>query len=341
MFNELRAKNELNQLMANSILTKISAPIKNELKLFQQEFTSALNSDVKLINTVSKYIIQRRGKRFRPILTILSAHLCGTPNQNTYRAAAVMELLHIATLIHDDIVDDAQYRRGWPSINKVWKNKISLLMGDYVLSKSLIYMVKMKNFKILETIGRTAEDLSSGELLQVEKSINKKMTEEVYFKMIEKKTASLIATSCEFGAITASDNETEHHALRSFGLNLGIAFQIKDDLFDLLGSKSETGKDIAADVISNMLTLPIVYSMNNSDKTTVRKINRLLRKIKQRKTDISELKQIIEKSSGFEYARNQIEQFSKNAKEAIKNFPDSIYKQQLSALVEYNGRRTK
>lgn len=327
--------------MAHSILKTITAPIKDDLDKFDIEFKSALRSDVKLINTVSKYIIQRRGKRFRPILTILSAHICGKPMKNTYRAASVMELLHIATLIHDDIVDDAEYRRGWPSLNRVWKNKISLLMGDYVLSKSLIYMVKMKNFKVLDSIARTAEDLSSGELLQIEKSISKRMDEKVYYQMIEKKTASLIATACELGAITASENEADHVALKTFGKNLGIAFQIKDDLFDLLGSQSETGKDLAQDVISNMITLPIVYSMNTADKQTVRKIKNLLRKVKKNKKVTNELKQIIESTGGFDYAKNKISEFSVKALDAISKYPDTIYKQNLIDLVNYNGNRNK
>jgi octaprenyl-diphosphate synthase len=327
--------------MANSILKEITKPIKDDLDKFQIEFESALHSDVKLINTVSKYIIQRRGKRFRPILTILSARICGKPTENTYRAASVMELLHIATLIHDDIVDDAQYRRRWPSLNRVWKNKISLLMGDYVLSKSLIYMVKMKNFKVLESIGRTAEDLSSGELLQIEKSISKHMDENVYYKMIEKKTASLIATACELGAITASENEANHTALKLFGKNLGIAFQIKDDLFDLLGNQSETGKDLAQDVISNMITLPIVYSMNTADKQTVKQIGRLLRNVKKNKKVTNELKQIIESTGGFDYAKKKISDFSENALDAINTYPDTIYKQKLIDLVNYNGSRNE
>jgi len=327
--------------MANSILKEITKPIKDDLVKFQIEFESALQSDVKLINTVSKYIIQRRGKRFRPILTILAAHICGIPTENTYRAAAVMELLHIATLIHDDIVDDAEYRRSWPSINRVWKNKISLLMGDYVLSKSLIYMVKMKNFKVLDSIGRTAEDLSSGELLQIEKSINKRMDEKVYYKMIEKKTASLISTACELGAITVSDIEENHQALKIFGNNLGIAFQIKDDLFDLLGNQMETGKDLAQDVISNMITLPIVYSMNTADKQTVRQIGRLLRKVKKEKNVTKELKSIIETTGGFDYAKSKINEFSEKALLAIDKYPDTVYKQKLIDLVNYNGNRKK
>ena len=327
--------------MAKSILKEISVSIKDELNQFDIEFNSALQSDVKLINTVSKYIIQKRGKRFRPILTILSAHICGKPTENTYRAAAVMELLHIATLIHDDIVDEAEYRRGWPSINRVWKNKISLLMGDYVLSKSLIYMIKMKNFKVLDSIGRTAEDLSSGELLQIEKSINKHMSEDVYYKMIEKKTASLIATACEMGSITTSEDETDHKALKEFGTNLGIAFQIKDDLFDLLGEQSETGKDLAQDVISNMITLPIVHSLNTADKQTVRQIKSLLRKVKKSKKVTGELKDIIESTGGFDYAKSKIAEFSKKALDAISEYPDTIYKQNLVDLVNYNGNRKK
>ncbi|MEE8341616.1 MAG: polyprenyl synthetase family protein [Candidatus Neomarinimicrobiota bacterium] len=327
--------------MAHSILKEITKPIKSDLDKFQIEFEAALHSDVKLINTVSKFIIQRRGKRFRPILTILSAHICGKPTDNTYSAASVMELLHIATLIHDDIVDDAQYRRGWPSLNRVWKNKISLLMGDYVLSKSLIYMVKMKNFKVLESIARTAEDLSSGELMQIEKSISKNMDEKAYYKMIEKKTASLIATACELGALTASDDEADHQALRIFGGNLGIAFQIKDDLFDLLGNQSETGKDLAQDVISNMITLPTVYGMNNSDKQTAKEIKRLLRKVKKDNKVIKELKQLIESTGGFEYAKKKISDFSEKALDAIGTYPDTIYKQKLVDLVNYNGSRNK
>jgi len=327
--------------MAKSILKEISASIKEDLSQFDIEFNSALKSDVKLINTVSKYIIQRRGKRFRPILTLLSAHICGKPTENTYRAAAVMELLHIATLIHDDIVDDAEYRRGWPSLNRVWKTKIPLLMGDYVLSKSLIFMVKMKNFKVLDSIGRTAEDLSSGELLQVEKTINKHMSEDVYYKMIEKKTASLIATACELGAITASEDETDHKALKEFGTNLGIAFQIKDDLFDLLGDQSETGKDLAQDVISNMITLPVIHSMNTADKKTVKRIKGLLREVKKNKKVTIELKDIIETTGGFDHARKKISEYSKNALDAIDKYPDTIYKQKLVDLVNYNGNRTK
>ena len=230
-------------------LKKITAPILDDIKIFQQEFENALKSEVRLINSISKYMIRNRGKNIRPILTILSARLCGEPTFNSYRAAAMMELLHIATLIHDDVVDDATLRRGRPSINQVWKNKISVLMGDYILSKALINMIGIKDFDALEQISNTAEKLSAGEILQIEKSITKSMTEEVYFDMINQKTASLIATSCELGAITTSKTDKDRKATFDFGENLGMAFQIKDDLFDLLGKETDTGKNSGGDVL--------------------------------------------------------------------------------------------
>ena len=185
-------------------LKQITVPIIDDIKKFQQEFENALKSEVRLINSISKYMIRNRGKNIRPILTILSARLCGKPTLNSYRAAAMMELLHIATLIHDDVVDDGTLRRGKLSINRIWKNKVSVLMGDFILSKALINMIGIKDFIALEQISATAEKLSSGEILQIEKSITGTITEEVYFDMISQKTASLIATSCELGAITTS-----------------------------------------------------------------------------------------------------------------------------------------
>ena len=217
-------------------LKQIMAPIIDDIKLFQVEFENALKSEVRLINSISKYMIRNRGKNIRPILTVLSARLCGKPTLNSYKAAAMMELLHIATLIHDDVVDEANLRRGKPSINRVWKNKVSVLMGDFILSKALINMIGLKDFDALVIISETAEKLSAGEILQIEKSITRKMTKAVYFDMINQKTASLIATSCELGAITTSKTTQDRLATHQFGENLGMAFQIKDDLLDLLGT---------------------------------------------------------------------------------------------------------
>ncbi len=270
----------------------IFKPFSVELNEFQKTFERALKSDVKLINTVGKYLIKRRGKRIRPALTILTANLCGKASESTFRSAAMIEMLHIATLIHDDIVDEASFRRGWPSLNRVWKNKIAVLMGDYVLSQSLINMVKMRNFEILEVIGDTAEKLSSGEMLQIEKNLTKKMDEETYFKMISRKTGSLISSACELGAITSSGKTEDREVMRAFGDNLGIAFQVKDDLLDLVGNELETGKETGADIKKNLMTLPLIYTLTNSPKSS-HVIKRILRNKRKTRSQIGELKRII------------------------------------------------
>ena len=322
-------------------LKQITAPILDDIKIFQEEFENALKSEVRLINSISKYMIRNRGKNIRPILTILSARLCGEPTLNSYRAAAMMELLHIATLIHDDVVDDATMRRGKPSINQVWKNKISVLMGDFILSKALINMVGIRDFDALEKISNTAEKLSAGEILQIEKSITKSMTEDVYFDMIGQKTASLIATSCELGAITTSKTQIDRKATSDFGENLGIAFQIKDDLFDLLGKESDTGKNSGGDVKKNMITLPLIYSRSQMSKTENREMNKLLGMKKKSRKVMSDIRGLIDETGGFQYARKKLDEFSNNALDAISFYPESPVKQSLSDLVAFNVLRVK
>ena len=312
-----------------------------DIKINQQEFEKALKSEVRLINSSTKYMIRNRGKNIRPILTILSARLCGEPTLNSYRAAAMMELLHIATLIHDDVVDDATMRRGRPSINKVWKNKISVLMGDFILSKALINMIGIKDFDALEQISKTAEKLSAGEILQIEKSITKSMTEDVYFDMINQKTASLIATSCELGAITTSKTDQDRKATFNFGQNLGMAFQIKDDLFDLLGKESDTGKNSGGDVKRNLMTLPLIYSYSHMTKSENRQLKKLLGAKKKTRRILTDIRGMIVESGGFEYSRKKLDDFSNNALDAISFYPDSQIKQSLSDLVAFNALRVK
>ena len=322
-------------------LKQITAPILDDIKIFQEEFENALKSEVRLINSISKYMIRNRGKKIRPILTILSARLCGEPTLNSYRAAAMMELLHIATLIHDDVVDDATMRRGKPSINQVWKNKISVLMGDFILSKSLINMIGIKDFDALEQISNTAEKLSAGEILQIEKSITKSMTEEIYFDMINQKTASLIATSCELGAITTTKTAKDRKATFGFGDNLGMAFQIKDDLFDLLGKESDTGKNSGIDVKKNMMTLPLIFSYSNMTKTENRQLKKLLGVKKKTRKILLDIRGMVDESGGFDYARKKLDDFSNNALNAISFYPDSPVKKSLSDLVAFNALRVK
>ena len=322
-------------------LKQIMAPIIDDIKLFQVEFENALKSEVRLINSISKYMIRNRGKNIRPILTVLSARLCGKPTLNSYKAAAMMELLHIATLIHDDVVDEANLRRGKPSINRVWKNKVSVLMGDFILSKALINMIGLKDFDALVIISETAEKLSAGEILQIEKSITRKMTKAVYFDMINQKTASLIATSCELGAITTSKTTQDRLATHQFGENLGMAFQIKDDLFDLLGTEYDTGKDSGGDVKKNMITLPLIYSYENMPWNENRRLRTLLRTKKKSAKVMKEIKGMIDTSGGFDYAKQKLDDFSNRALEAISPYPESPIKNSLSDLVAFNAARVK
>ena len=322
-------------------LKQITAPIIDDIKVFRMEFENALRSEVRLINMISKYMIRNRGKNIRPILTILSARLCGKPTINSYRAAAMMELLHIATLIHDDVVDEANLRRGKPSINRVWKNRVAVLMGDFIISKALINMIGLKDFEALEMISDTTEKLCAGEILQMEKNLTRRMNKKIYFEMINQKTASLIATSCELGAITTSKTKKDRVATHQFGENLGMAFQIKDDLFDLLGTEHDTGKDSGGDVKKNMMTLPIIYSYDNMEMRERRRLKTLLDTKRKTAKIMEELKGMIEVSGGFEYARRRLDEFSNNALEAISNYPESPIKRSLSDMVAFNVARVR
>ena len=321
-------------------LKHITDPIFDDIKLFEKEFRNALHSEVRLINLVGKYILRHKGKHIRPVLTILASRVCGQPTLNSYRAAAMIELLHIATLIHDDVIDEAEKRRGFPSINRVWKNKIAVLMGDFILSKTLINMVGLKDFSALQLIADTAEKLASGEILQIEKSITRSMTEDVYFDMIYQKTASLISTSCELGAITSTGEEKDRKAMVTYGTKLGMAFQVKDDLFDLLGSENKTGKDIGADVKRNMVTLPLIYTYKKLSKLETRQVKKILSLKKKSRTNLNDLKEIVHGAGGFNYAKQKIDEFNNQALDAILPYPDSPYKQSMVDLVSFNTQRT-
>lgn len=322
-------------------LETIKAPIKEDLRYFETEFKQALNSDVKLINSISGFLVKNRGKRIRPILTLLCARLCDTPSKYSYKAAAMMELLHVATLIHDDIVDDAKMRRGKPSIKQVWKNKISVLMGDFILSKALINMVNLKNFDALDLISQTAEKLSAGEIMQIEKSLTRNMPKEVYYDMINQKTASLIAASCELGAITTTNDKSDRKSTFEYGNNLGMAFQIKDDLFDFLGSENETGKDSGGDVKKNMITLPLIFCLENATRSEKKKLKTLVGSKKKSKSNLREINDLIAELGGFDYSKNKLQEFSDKAVAAIDNYDDSETKNSLIKLVEFNVSRLK
>ena len=241
----------------------------------------------------------------------------------------------------ESVVDEAEKRRGFPSINRVWKNKIAVLMGDFILSKTLINMVGLKDFAALQLIADTAEKLAAGEILQIEKSITRSMTEEVYFEMIGQKTASLIATSCELGAITTTKKDNDRAATHTFGQNLGLAFQIKDDLFDLLGSESDTGKNSGGDVKQNMVTLPLIFSKANMSRLEYRELKKLLRAKKKNRSIIKKISDMVDETGGIDYAKKKLDEFSELAVNAINVYPESEEKTSLIDLVAFNASRVK
>ena len=324
-----------------NIIKSISSPINMELREFNVFFKDSLNSKVSVINTVINYIIKNKGKQFRPILCLLCSRLNnGEPNKITYLSASTVEILHVATLLHDDVVDDAVLRRGWPSINRIWKNKLSILVGDFMFSRALINITKHNKMESINILGEISERLSEGEILQMEKAISKNMDEKTYFKMIADKTASLISASCFLGfASTNSDDELKK-SIKKFGEYLGIAFQLKDDLMDILGSIDETGKKASLDLKRNMLTLPYLYILSKIGK---KERNNLISKLKYciKKEDLVNLKKIINDYGGIEYTELKIHEYSELALRELSKFEDSIYKEALKNAVNYNKERLK
>ncbi|MBC8213680.1 MAG: polyprenyl synthetase family protein [Candidatus Marinimicrobia bacterium] len=321
-----------------ALLEKSAIPIKDDIQKFSKYFDESLSSDVKLINTVIKYISRQKGKQLRPRLALLSARMCGEANELTYRASALIEMIHTATLIHDDVVDSADTRRGWPSVKRVWKNKIAILVGDYMFSKALTNMVHLKDFDALKVLSETAERLSQGEILQIEKAIKKDITEDIYFKMVSDKTASLFAASCEVGAITVTKDEKLRSALRSFGEKLGIAFQIKDDLFDIIGNVTQVGKPLGFDVKKNMLTLPLIHLFSSLSSFEQRKLKRMIKKY-ARKSDLDKIREVIISEGGIEYTEQKLNEITEQAKTELNIFPSSEYKSSLLEILDFNIQR--
>ena len=317
-----------------SLIKNISKELNDELKHYDAVLISSLNSDVKLINTILKYILKYKGKQFRPILSILSSKLENKPNEMTYVASATVEMLHVATLLHDDVVDDAKVRRGWPTANSIWKSKLAILVGDYMFSRSLNNIVKLKNLECIEILANISNRLSKGEILQIENAINKEMSEEVFFKMIGDKTASLISASCKLGFITVNKSSKKEN-IGNFGEYLGIAYQLKDDLFDVMGKMDDTGKQSNLDLKKNLLTLPYIYVLNSVKSSEKRKIIRKM-KYSSRKKDFKAVKKIIENYGGIEYTENKIKEFSKKALEELNVFENSKYKDMLVEMLNFN-----
>lgn len=320
-------------------LDHIKQPITQELDLFENKFRAAMKSNVPLLDTIMTYIVKRKGKQVRPMFVFLSAKLFAPINDSTYRAASLVELLHTATLVHDDVVDDSDERRGFFSVNALWKNKIAVLVGDYLLSKGLLLSVKNKDFHLLEIVSESVEAMSEGELLQIEKTRNLNLSEEIYYDIIRKKTASLIASCCAIGAASAGANAEQVEQMRLFGEKIGIAFQMKDDLLDY--GDSDIGKPTGIDLKEKKLTLPIIYTINKADKTTRAYI---INSIKNHHTDkkrISEVINYVNQHDGINYTRKAMEQYKNDALEILENVSNSPYKTNLKQLVEYVIERNK
>ncbi|MEK6552745.1 MAG: polyprenyl synthetase family protein, partial [Bacteroidota bacterium] len=247
--------------MINRSFAEITHPVEDELSKFSELFKHSLKSKVTLLELVTRYILKQKGKKIRPILVLLSSNLCGGISERSYRGATLVELLHTATLVHDDVVDNAETRRNFPSINAVWKNKIAVLMGDYLLARGLMLAVDGNDFDFLRVITNTVKRMSEGELLQISKTRKLDIDEETYFRIISDKTASLLSTCCEIGARASTDDEQKITALKGFGENLGIAFQIRDDILDFIGTKNIFGKPLGADIKEKKITLPLIYAL--------------------------------------------------------------------------------
>jgi octaprenyl-diphosphate synthase len=315
-------------------LSEITQPIKTELETFNQIFRDSLRSRVGLVDLVTRYIIRQKGKKIRPLLVLLSAKVCGGINERSYRGAVLVELLHTATLVHDDVVDNADKRRGLWSINKVFKNKIAVLMGDYLLSKGLLIAMEGKDYDFLEVITNTVKRMSEGELLQIQKTRKLDIDEETYFRVISDKTASLIETCCIIGAMSATSNPEHISAMGEFGKNLGISFQIRDDILDYEGSLSVTGKRTGGDIKEKKITLPLIYSLNQVSANQAADIRKIIKNGKE-KSKIEVVINFVRENKGIEYAVGQARTYSNAAKEALKKLPDSQSKLALEALVDF------
>ena len=315
-------------------LSVISKPIKDELEHFNSLFKESLRSKVGIVDLIAKYIVKQKGKKIRPLLVLLSSKVSGGVTERSYRGAILVELLHTATLVHDDVVDSAEKRRGLPSINAIWKNKVAVLMGDYLLSRGLLIAVENDDFDFLKVITNTVKRMSEGELLQINKTRKLNIDEETYFRIISDKTASLLSTCCEIGAASATNDPEKIKAMRNFGENLGIAFQIRDDILDFIGTSKIIGKPLGGDIKEKKITLPLIYALSNADKSTASSVIKLIKNGKD-KNNVLRVIEFVKESKGIEYAYSVARKYTKEAKKCLEEFPTSESKLALESLVDF------
>jgi octaprenyl-diphosphate synthase len=298
-----------------------------------------MQSSVPLLDRITHYIVKRKGKQIRPMFVFFSASICGGITDATHRGAALVELLHTATLVHDDVVDNSYQRRGFFSINALWKNKIAVLVGDFLLSKGLLLSIENHDFKLLQIVSEAVKQMSEGELLQVEKVRRMDVDEPIYYEVIRQKTASLIASCCACGAASAAADEATIEKMRAFGEKIGIAFQIKDDMFDF--GTDDVGKPLGIDIKEKKVTLPLIYSLNN---TTSSERKRIINLVKNHNDDPKKIEQIIrfvKESGGLQYAETQMKKYQEEAFEILNTFPKSESRESLEQLVRFTTERNK
>jgi len=311
--------------------------IKDELVLFEAHFKEAVKSRVALLDRIMQYIVKRKGKQLRPMFVLLSAKLGGEITESTYRAASLVELLHTATLVHDDVVDESMERRGFFSINALWKNKIAVLVGDYLLSKGLLLSLNNKDHEVLRILSEAVKQMSEGELLQIEKSRNLNLNEEVYYEIINGKTASLLASACAAGAVSTFDNQEDVEKMRLFGQKVGMAFQIKDDLFDY--SSADIGKPTGNDIKEKKLTLPLIYMLNNCPTDLKRKVIRIIKNENTDKEKVAFVINAVEEYGGIKYATDKMNEFKNEALNILHEFKPSTVRDALEEMVLYTTDR--
>jgi octaprenyl-diphosphate synthase len=323
-----------------SVIKDIKAPIREEMLLFESKFKDAMRSPVPLLDKIMHYIIKRKGKQMRPMFVFLTGKLFNEVNDTTYRAASLIELLHTATLVHDDVVDEANMRRGFFSINALWKNKISVLVGDYLLSQGLLLSLENKEYDLLQIVSKAVREMSEGELLQIEKARKLDIEEDVYFDIIRQKTATLIAACCACGASAANQGEETIQKMHQFGELVGVAFQMKDDLFDYY-SDSTIGKPTGIDIKEQKMTLPLIYALNHADNKQ-RKF--IINTVKNHNTDTEKVRKVIayvKQSGGIEYTVNKMKTYQQKALALLQDFKDNDARKSLELLVNYVIERKK
>ncbi|WDF54960.1 polyprenyl synthetase family protein [Mucilaginibacter sp. KACC 22063] len=320
-------------------INEIKKPIAADIDVFEEKFRSSMQSSVPLLDRITHYIVKRKGKQIRPMFVFFAAKLCGGINESTHRGAALVELLHTATLVHDDVVDNSYQRRGFFSINALWKNKIAVLVGDYLLSKGLLLSLDNNDFQLLKIVSEAVKQMSEGELLQIEKVRRMDISEDIYYEVIRQKTASLIASCCACGAASAGADAETIEKMRLFGEKVGIAFQIKDDMFDF--GTDDVGKPLGIDIKEKKMTLPLIYSLNTATNAEKRRVISLVKNHNNDPKKIEEIIRFVKTTGGLQYSETQMRRLQDEAFTILNTLPDNDARLGLEQLVRFTTERNK